>query len=709
MKLLRLKFVLAAVCMTALITVTADAALPSNPDAVISMLRSQLSETKTAQDSLRLYYDIFDLSSRKTRSVAARDLYNQAVRMGRDDVKLDVLRQITSLYFSNDSASRVILNTAKKLPASQDQLSTVVFINIVHEIYRARRADEKERQKRLRQLLPRIESTKYSDGPMTPQDLNQRIEELFTLTVYLSFTTQEELLSQCFDRLDNLLAKLPNEIYALDNLFLTNAAIAYTDMERQERAVNADRRLLQIIDALEKRYSDEGRRYRDYAVSRYVCYRRMLQNFEGLSKDELESVYKQIGKLVATNSDVRADFNTNQRAEIAYRVAHKDWDKAVALLKNYMSKEGNKGEHRRMLRWLVQGAEATGDISTQISASREYIAELEEYIENRAADHYTELRLATEMDDLKEKNSALELAQLRMTHRQHHTYLIIFIILLPILLGLLVWLMIMYRRTRRLSQNLVVSNNDLKAERDNVLATQHELIAARDRALTSERKKTEFINNMSHEIKAPLDAIADYSRLIADCVTDEKRPYLNKYVQLIDLNNDLVQRMVNDVLEIAEVDNQKLEIKKAPVDIVEICRMAIATVAPQAPDNIAVRMAREHYDSLVAVTDRTRVEQVLINLLGNGIKFTRNGSVELDFEVKDKMVVFSVTDTGVGIPVGKDEQVFKRFEQLDRSTQGVGLGLPLAKLIARLLGGDVTIDRSTPRDIGTRMLFSIPV
>ena len=214
---------------------------------------------------------------------------------------------------------------------------------------------------------------------------------------------------------------------------------------------------------------------------------------------------------------------------------------------------------------------------------------------------------------------------------------------------------------------------------------------------------------MSHEIKAPLDAIADYSRLIADCVTDEKRPYLNKYVQLIDLNNDLVQRMVNDVLEIAEVDNQKLEIKKAPVDIVEICRMAIATVVPQAPDNIAVRMAREHYDSLVAVTDRTRVEQVLINLLGNGIKFTRNGGVELDFEVKDKMVVFSVTDTGVGIPVGKDEQVFKRFEQLDRSTQGVGLGLPLAKLIARLLGGDVTIDRSTPRDIGTRMLFSIPV
>ena len=75
-------------------------------------------------------------------------------------------------------------------------------------------------------------------------------------------------MSQCFDRLDNLLAKLPNEIYALDNLFLTNAAIAYTDMERQERAVNADRRLLQIIDALEKRYSDEGRRYRDYAVSR---------------------------------------------------------------------------------------------------------------------------------------------------------------------------------------------------------------------------------------------------------------------------------------------------------------------------------------------------------------------------------------------------------------------------------------------------------
>lgn len=114
MKLHRLKLVLAAVCMAALFSVSAEAALPPDPDAVISKLRSQLPDTKTAQDSLRIYYDIFDLSSRKTRPAAARDLYNQAVRMGRDDVKLDVLRQITSLYFSNDSASRVILNTAKK-------------------------------------------------------------------------------------------------------------------------------------------------------------------------------------------------------------------------------------------------------------------------------------------------------------------------------------------------------------------------------------------------------------------------------------------------------------------------------------------------------------------------------------------------------------------------------------------------------------------
>ena len=113
-------------------------------------------------------------------------------------------------------------------------------------------------------------------------------------------------------------------------------------------------------------------------------------------------------------------------------------------------------------------------------------------------------------------------------------------------------------------------------------------------------------------------------------------------------------------------------------------------------------------DSDVTInTDPRRVEQVLINLLSNAVKFTREGFVRLSYSVEDGRVLFSVADSGSGIPEGKEDVIFERFEKLDNTTQGAGLGLPIARLVAGMLRGTVTLDRSYSP--GARFVFSIPL
>lgn len=671
-------------------------------------IAQKLERAGSSTDSIRLLYNLFDLSTRPRQGEVARKLYDVAGRAGRNDVKLDMLRMMCNLYQSSDSILGLILDEAQKQPRSSEQLETVTFIKIQRTTRQARHASENERRAMLMDCMRSAEMS-HPDATLSEDELNSKVLSLFNIMAILSTTRYDELLQGTIAQLETLIDRLPHNLRAIKNTFYVQAAMAYSDMEKPLESIEADRKLLKNIEEMQREYAAQGRPYRNYASSLYAIKRRMLGNAVVLSRPETDALFRDINALAMEDADVAADLDRNPRAEAYYYSAVEDWEKAVPLLKRSIEVVTNATQKRKLLRSLIKGARAMGDKEMELSASADYIKILEEFNSARSSDRYNELKMIGEINNLRRKNLQLELDRTQTRNARHRSLLVVAFITVPLLLLLVIALLILYRRTRHLSENLARSNRELKAERDNVVESQAQVLEARDRAQKASNMKTEFINNMSHEIMTPLNAIADYSRLIADCISDDKRPYLAKYAMLVDLNNDLVQRMVNDVLSIAEADNMRMKITPQPHDINGVCKVVVDTGRRALQPGVTMEFVNPDRPPVTVTSDAQRVEQVLLNLLTNGAKFTNEGSVKLDYTVRDGNIYFSVTDTGIGIPRGREEKVFNRFEKLGRDTQGSGLGLPVARLIARLLHGDVYIDRSYESETGTRMVFWIPL
>lgn len=239
---------------------------------------------------------------------------------------------------------------------------------------------------------------------------------------------------------------------------------------------------------------------------------------------------------------------------------------------------------------------------------------------------------------------------------------------------------------------------------------QREILEARDHARKADQHKTEFVNNMSHEIRTPLNAIVECSHLIVDNVDETKQPYLKRYAKMIDVSADMLNAIVTDVLEIATADNSEVAIQKTQSSVNTICNIAVESMKKHCKDNVTMTYLNAQSADTSINTDQRRVEQVLINLLSNSAKFTDEGSITLSYTLNpdNSTITFAVEDTGCGIPKGKEEIIFNRFEKLSSLVPGTGLGLNICRTVAKRLGGNVVVD-TTFSGPGSRFLFTIPL
>lgn len=238
-----------------------------------------------------------------------------------------------------------------------------------------------------------------------------------------------------------------------------------------------------------------------------------------------------------------------------------------------------------------------------------------------------------------------------------------------------------------------------------LIRSKKEMESAKELAEISKRNKSLFLSNMSHEIRTPLNALVGFSDILAtEGIDDALREQCNDIIQL---NSELLLKLVNDVVDISCFDVGRMKFDIRPADAVALCRSVLDTVDKVKHNTDAVLSFETDFESFILSTDVHRLQQVLINILVNATKFTPHGSIVLKLERKDGLACFSVTDTGCGIPEEKRGKIFNRFEKLDEKAQGFGLGLSICELIVKRLGGTIWID--TEYSEGARFLFTHPI
>lgn len=265
------------------------------------------------------------------------------------------------------------------------------------------------------------------------------------------------------------------------------------------------------------------------------------------------------------------------------------------------------------------------------------------------------------------------------------------VVLIFIGLGLLTFISMLAIWLRRQKKVVVMSTETLEQLRHN--------------AENATRAKSIFLSNMSHEIRTPLNALSGFSSLLTEEGLDDSTR--RQCTDIIQQNSELLLKLINDVIDLSSLEFGKMQFSIAEHDAVAICRNVTDTVG-KVKQTQAELLFETSLEELYIETDDSRLQQVLINLLINATKFTPDGSITLKLEKQsEKMALFSVTDTGCGIPKEKQASIFQRFEKLDENAQGSGLGLSICQLIIEHIGGKIWIDPDYTG--GSRFVFTHPI
>ena len=302
---------------------------------------------------------------------------------------------------------------------------------------------------------------------------------------------------------------------------------------------------------------------------------------------------------------------------------------------------------------------------------------------------------------LKQKNAIVDLDQLVDSQKVALRYLWGSVILGALLI---ITVLIAYTIKRRDNQRLAAHTQDLQIARDR-------LAIAKRKAEDASKAKSEFLSLMSHELRTPLQAIIGYTEVVIEELKLADDEHHLKDLSRVILNSERLLKLINGVLDLAKIESGRMDLDLTEVKLSSLVEEALATVAPLAEKN-AVQIHVDTDDgSFLPMADPEKLLHILINLLGNAIKFTQGGQVRVKAYHQPQQIYISVADTGIGISQEQQVAIFDPFRQADSGTtrkfQGSGLGLSITRQLCELMGGKIRVESEL--GVGSKFIVELPL
>ncbi len=242
---------------------------------------------------------------------------------------------------------------------------------------------------------------------------------------------------------------------------------------------------------------------------------------------------------------------------------------------------------------------------------------------------------------------------------------------------------------------------------------KEELIDSKIKAEESDKLKSAFLMNLSHEIRTPMNAIVGFSDLLLDEKTTEAEKH--EYVRIVQHNSRSLLSIVDDLIEMSKIDSDLIKPNYSNVSLENLLKAAFESASFSNENANVVVKLQEPNEKVKRniITDAVKLNQIIINLLNNALKFTEEGFVILDYEVDhtNELIVFNIKDSGIGMPEEFKDKIFKRFNKINSknitANEGLGLGLAISKSYVEMLGGTISVE--TKEGLGSTFTFTIPL
>ena len=457
----------------------------------------------------------------------------------------------------------------------------------------------------------------------------------------------------------------------------------------------------QILDRYNELYQIASKYYKTRGIPyRSVWHRWLVNSYYAelyMKMGQLDKAGKYIKEAdkYAINSTEENMKYPYYRIKALYHLKTKDYQKALEEIDKGLDVEVQPNYLKLKIEILLADGQKANAIATY-----EDLFTLDAQIKTEAFDRQiSQLRLLNDLNDQEQQTFELQRQNDELVIQRQLVKMGMWIsLLLLVLLSLLVCYFLHSNKLK----------NALQKEKDSLVELEKQLQIAKEKAEETDRQKTAFIAKVSHEIRTPLNAIVGFSKLLGeedDFYSEEEK---HEFAGLIKSYFELLMAIVNNILDLSLLEAGRVKPAIDAYDAVACCREVIEEIKHLILPGVRLTFIPP-VEQYMLNTDKQRFKQILINLLGNAAKFTRDGEIRLTFEIEPNLhqIRLSVTDTGCGIPIEKHPHIFDRFEKVNEFVQGAGLGLAISLLIAQLLKGSLFIDSTYTS--GARFVFIHPI